>query len=244
MCETALALASGGLHNERVLTCSRRSLLIALTLGALAACSSAARDDGSALNGGQTGSESYGCLPESALDVAADELTPIGLSASQALAAFAAREPSELRYTSGELIGYRLMVEQSSSARFEERVWKSDDSGMELAAPDCSDALVVPVSVTLDTDDGAFAERWQSELTIGASGIARLALRTELDELAGSYRPSGAETRNASDVKVLFDFALLGSSLSGSIAAQIEESVGGSASARSLPIATLVASTP
>jgi hypothetical protein len=247
MCETALALGGCLLHNGRVLTPPRRSLLASLGAALVCAtaafgCSSAddpARDGEPGVSGGQTGSESYGCLPVSERALAPDEATPIGVSASQALAPFAEHERGLLRYTNGETVGYRLVIEPAEPARFEEREWRSDGSGAEIALA-CDDALVVPVTITLDTDDGAFTERWAAELTVSASGFSSLSVRSELDALAGSYQPDARAIENASAVRVLFNLTLLGSTLGGSLSAQIEETTGMVVSARELPIATFL----
>jgi hypothetical protein len=248
MCETALAFAGCVLQNGGVMARSLRSLLAPLGAALLCAavtsgCSSASEpDDDPGMNGGQTGSETVGCLPLSVEALEPDQVSPIGVSPNQALAPFAARERGRVRYAaSGETVGYQLVIAQAEPARFEEREWQSDGSGAEIAIA-CDDALVVPVTVAFDTDDGAFAERWQTELSQSASGVASISARSALDALMGSYRPSASDIQDASQVRVLFDVTLLGSTLGGSIAAQIEEEHGDAVSARELPIATFIIS--
>jgi hypothetical protein len=223
------------------MTRPRRSLLVPLHAALLwvNACSSTSSDDlDPGVSGGQTGSETYGCLPVSSEALGADQASPIGVSANQALAPFVSHERGQLSYArSGGSVDYRLLITQASTARFEEREWRSDGSGIELAL-DCEDALVVPVTVELSTDDGAFAERWDAELTRSASGFASISVQVELAALAGDYELDAVDTRNADGVRVLFDVSALGSSVGGSIAAQITESSGDVASAREVPIAT------
>lgn len=203
---------------------------------------------GACSSGGQTGSEqpekeSFGCLPASAEPVEPGQSSPIGVSAEDVLARFAAHEQGELQYASGERTGYRLVLEQSEPARFEEREWRSDGTGIEPAVS-CEDALVVPVTIAFDTDDGAFAERWTSFVTASASGFTSLNARARLDELAGSYEPSTSDTAGARGVNVLFSVTVLGPTIVGTLSAQIETPFGndGAVSAREVPIATFPAS--
>jgi hypothetical protein len=199
-------------------------------------------------SGGQTGSESYGCLPVSAEPLGPEETSALGVSAADVLARFAAYEQGRLRYSaSGELVGYTLVLQQSGPARFEEREWRSDGSGIELAT-DCEDALVVPVTLAFDTDDGAFAERWTSFVTASASGFTSLNARARTDALAGSYEPNPSEVASAIGVNVLFDLALLDPTFLGTLSLQIEEGSSsssdpnGSIGAREIQIATFPAS--
>lgn len=246
MCETDLAELSQVLHNGRVMTRSNGALACvwSIALGAAACACSSGGDDGAAgVSGGQTGSESYGCLPVSAEPLEPEAMSAIGVSARDVLARIAAYEQGELRYAaSGERVGYTLELEPAEAARFEQREWRSDGSGIERATA-CEDALVVPVSIAFDTDDGAFAERWTSFVTSSASGFTSLSHRARADELGGSYEPSPSETANASRVSVLFNLTLLGPSFVGTLSAQIEERSGDVVGAREIPIATFPAST-
>ena len=219
-----------------------RALFFALS-ASIGACSSAGDGTDPSVSGGQTGSEQAGCLPVSAEPLEPEAVSAIGVSARDVLARFQAHEQGRLQYSaSGEQVAYTLVLEQSEAARFEEREWQSDGSGIESAIS-CEDALVVPVGIAFDTEDGAFAERWTGFVTASASGFTSVSVRVSADALAGSYEPNASDTANASSVNVLFNVAVLGPTFLGTLSAQIEEPFGSDvASAREVQIAAFPAS--
>lgn len=195
--------------------------LAALALGCSSADapSSAAGDDGDpALSGGQTGEESdtLGCVLLSTQELALSETSALGFSASEGLAAWEAPRRGTLTWARGGETKFELDLVASGGARHEDRHYQPDGSGREDEVF-CDDRLVVPVQLTFVTDDGAFAETWESELVLLSVESGGLSFEVALGELTGSFALTDAETSGYAEVLAYFQLDRAGSAVQGRI---------------------------
>ncbi|TNE91088.1 MAG: hypothetical protein EP330_06470 [Deltaproteobacteria bacterium] len=149
-----------------------------LMLVALGAC-----DDG--FNGGQSGSEQIGCLPTTTADLAVDETSPLGFTPQALLDLAEGSHTETFAFEQGGSVGVTVTFTASGQARFEEREYQDDGSGMEMAM-DCEDAVVVPGTVTVVTDDGAVDESFDVELEASSADLA--SWFGEVASLHGSFQ--------------------------------------------------------
>ena len=155
--------------------------LLPLVLG----CNTESVDDTAADDGGQFGEESgRGCVVLTETELTLDQISSLGFSANQALAIATVDETDELLYVDGSKTGYHLTVGQSGGARLVEMEWDSGTSGTEMAV-DCPPYVAIDAIVTLDTEDGLFAEAWDSELR--AASLDDIRWLAQLDAVAGTF---------------------------------------------------------
>lgn len=233
MCETALAQLGLVLHNEGQMMRSLRHAWFVLPLAALTAACSA--DERTPDDGGQTGAEQARCEADTTQPLAPEDVSPLGFSASSALSAANTARHQPLRYEDGSESALTLTFSQSGPARFEERSYHADESGIEIALG-CDDAVVIPVTFTFATADGRFDENWELDYTVSTSG-GSLFKELDLATLSGSYTLS-IDTSSYERVDVYFTLQVLESTLSGALNAQAERQMGESVSAQNIPLAT------
>jgi hypothetical protein len=249
MCETSLVGSPSSSQIEFEMT---RRLCFApscLLFAAAVGCGSDSVGSGQSADdtapGGQTGEEQTGCLPiEGGVDTLAwSERSPLGFSADELLGSVGSNRDTRLTWSNGSSTPLRLELERSTGeVAFQIRDWRDDGSGRELAAGgDCNDALVVPVTLSLDTGDGALAESWALELVVEMAGQASAFHLFELDTLEGSYVPN-IDTSTLKDLRGYIDVTLAATSWSGQLRGQGTRTQGAgpnaSVSSQEFPIAT------
>lgn len=197
--------------------------------------------------GGQTGSEDFGCLEASSRELARDESAPIGFSANDVLSIAEGSHAITVTYADGSTTPATLEVVYDGAApRFLEMRWQDDGSGQEIAlvAPEmqCLDVLAIDVTLHLETEDGAFDERWTTTLRASSAESSTAMLNATLDSLQGSYEPSAADVEGSDTVRLLINATFDASAAHGSIEGQAESVEGsgpdGVASARFFEVAT------
>lgn len=193
--------------------------------------------------GGQTG-EDTGCLPiEGGVDTLAwSERSPLGFSADEVLGSLGSSREGRLTWSDGASTTLHLELERrAGDVEFQTREWRDDGSGRELASGACGDALVVPVTLSFSTGDGAFAESWPLELSIEMAAQARGFYFFDLGSVEGSYVPE-TDTSSLDDVRAFIDVTFTGDGWSGQLRGQGTRSEGpgpdGTSSAQDFPIGT------
>ena len=198
---------------------------------------------GNSVFGGQTGSEPAKCEPVQTTSIGLDETTPLGFTVSEALAFTEGSHTATLSWIAGESSELTVEVTPSSDgALFEEREYRSDESGIEMAMLGCQDAVVIEASVTFITEDGAFDEQWEFKLeAIQAEQVTGFQ-QLDLDKLGGSYQVTEVDPAEYDEITAFVDFSFEPERFSGEISGQASR-VGGEgddsvASATNFEIAT------
>jgi hypothetical protein len=140
-----------------------------------------------------------------------DEASPLGFSADGVLAALGAEQSGRLTYEDGTATPLRLGLQRGIGVI----EFRADDAAplpVELP-PDtiindtwCRNGFWLPVTLSFDTEDGAFSEDWQLALLVssrthaGGDGLA-----IDLDALVGNYTPPDADQYDDADVQITVD---------------------------------------
>jgi hypothetical protein len=224
--------------------CFTLSLLLA---AAAIGCGS---DSGSSIGdeepGGQTGEETVGCLPVEGdtRALAWSQRSSLGFSADEVLGTLGASRDTRLDWSDGSTTTLGLeLTRRMGSVEFQNREWQDDGSGRELAAgTSCSDVLVVPVSLSFSTGDGAFAETWDLELEVATPTRATAYYAIALDTLQGDYTVTEVNPSSFDSLRAFVAITLTADAWSGRLDGQgaSDGSSGpdGNASAQQFGIAT------
>lgn len=154
--------------------------------------------------GGQTGQESEGAAAcEQSNPVPDDEVTPLGVSATQVAAALAG--PFE-----APLVWYQ----RDTSAQLTVAIAYAGGSARYVSG-NCPGELQLDVTVTIATDDGLLDERVTGTLHASAADSAQVVAEVDLAELAGSYDASEFDLRNLRGPKLGIVLMLASGSSSG-----------------------------
>ena len=167
------------------------------------------------------------------------DVSALGFSADQVLAAVVAERPVIVGWADGPTTGATLTVaDGNGDIEFLERSWTGGDNGTEQDG-DCGDIVTLQLDVSLTTDDGALSESWtltaETEVATGARVTATLDnLRGTLD--LSRFAPGGQWDA----VTGWFDLELGGDGPSGSLYGQASRST----VAENFDIATVNAAAP
>jgi len=219
-----------------------RWLLVAAATGCGSDSDDSTRD--TTPGGGQTGEETVGCLPiEGATQqLAWSQRSALGFSATEVMGRLGATRETRLTWSDGSTTTLALELERRmGNVEFQDREWRDDGSGRELASSGCNDAVVAPVSLTFSTGDGAFAETWPLELVVEVATEATAFYRFELDALEGDFTPD-ADSSSFEDVRAFINVTFTADGWSGQLRGQGQRSAGsgsnGSVSSQEFPIAS------
>jgi hypothetical protein len=198
------------------------------------------------VNGGQTGEETVGCLPVEGdtRALAWSERSALGFSADEVLRTLGSSQEVRLTYQDGSTTTLQMEIERrDDGVEFQNREWQDDGSGRELAmSGECNDAVVIPVTLSFSTNDGAFDESWPLELAVETATEATVFSVVNLDTLEGDFALDEAETSGLVNVQAFISLALTGDDWSGDLSGQGTRSSGSgpnsSASSQAIPIAT------
>lgn len=224
----------------------RRWLTLALavvTSVGLFGCGDAA---GGGPQGGQIGGvqNAEGGCDEEKEDIGADDVSPLGFSAREALSAVSGDRSAPLTWAKGGSTTATVSVGELVAARFvRSTVASSGPGGAESTlALDCSDHLQIDVPLAFATEDGAFDESFAVTLRVPQVDAASFYHRIDLSALQGSYEVTEVDPAEFKQVIVYLSGALSSSAVSGAINGVAEtHPVGsgpdGSASARPFDVA-------
>ncbi len=155
--------------------------LFAISFG----CNSEQIDDTDAGDGGQFGEEAgAGCKAVTETALGADEANALGFTAQEALDVAVVDETDELLYVDASKTGYHLTVAHTGGINYIEQEWDNGGSGTEMAGY-CPPFIALDVHVTLDTDDGLFAETWDG--TLQAWAVDDIVWSQELETPGGTF---------------------------------------------------------
>ncbi|WP_437615701.1 hypothetical protein WMF20_19265 [Sorangium sp. So ce834] len=176
---------------------------------------------GGAPQGGQIGgvqNAEDGCDEEKE-DIGADDVSPLGFSAREALSALSGERSAPLAWAKGGSTTATVAAGELVAARFvRSTVAASEPGGAEPAlAVDCADHLQLDVALAFSTEDGAFDESFAVTLRVPQVGAGRFFHRIDLDALQGSYEVTEVDPTEFREVVVYLSGELTGSAVSGTI---------------------------
>lgn len=158
------------------------------------------------MGGGQTGSESYGCLPETRTPLARDADSTLGFSADDFLVFTEGAHESELTWKDGTKTQLTLTVTYvGGDIAFLDNEWKDDGSGREIATIGCVDTVSVEVEVQAKTADGALDETWTTTITAAQATSSNLSVSPKPDEFVGTIDVASFAPENSDGVQVSFE---------------------------------------
>lgn len=133
-----------------------------------------------------------GCVWTSSA-VALDEATEVGLSANELLALADGEHSALFTYATGDSTPLGLTVTGLGAAEL--LTGEAPESNTDVYW-DCPTTLSVDVRVDFVTEDGAFAEQWDTALTttVESQGVAAFGVDLDPDGLSGSYDLTSAVT--------------------------------------------------
>ncbi|KYG04742.1 hypothetical protein BE21_44990 [Sorangium cellulosum] len=177
--------------------------------------------------GGQIGGvhvEEGGC-DEERVDIGADDVSPLGFSARDALSALSGERSAPLAWSKGGSATATVAAGELVAARFvRSTVADSGPGGAEPAlAADCADHLQLDVPLAFSTEDGAFDESFAVTLRVPEVGAGRFFHRIDLDALQGSYEVTEVDPTEFREVFVYLSGELTGSAVSGTISGMAED---------------------
>jgi hypothetical protein len=120
--------------------------------------------------GGQTGEEHGSCIEVDSMPLLPDERSPLGFTPNEAVSTAVGTHGEVLSWADGPSSMLTLTITPMGYARFvrlrpqEENVTRLDRG--------CADQIDVPVSVTLQTDDGTFDDTWALILHSQQAGLS------------------------------------------------------------------------
>jgi hypothetical protein len=156
--------------------------------------------------GGQFGSESSsGCLAVSTTMLPMAEASVLGFSGADLMALVGGDHAATLAWAKGGSTEATVSVNtQATEARYLDREWTDDGSGIELAM-DCPDVLEVDVIVGFTTADGAFRESWTSKIMAPTAAQASFFQELDLAALGGSYQVTEVNPAEFDEVRAFLD---------------------------------------
>ncbi|WP_437944286.1 hypothetical protein WMF27_16830 [Sorangium sp. So ce281] len=187
---------------------------------------------GSGPQGGQIGGVhgSEGGCDEEKEDIGADDVSPLGFSAREALTAISGERSVPLTWAKGGSTTATVSVGELVAARFvRSTVAEGDSSGAEPAlAVDCSDHLQIDVPLAFSTEDGAFDESFAVTLRVPRVDAASFFYKIDLSALQGSYEVTEVDPAEFKAVTVYLSGALSSGAVSGTISGVAESHPTGS----------------
>jgi hypothetical protein len=199
------------------------SLVALLITGPLVGCSSDARGDDRAGGdtGGDTGMDMASCLPVSTTPVALDEATPLDLTGAEVLDLVSGEHAASLAWAKGGGTELTLTVEHTGAgARYVDRAWNEDDSGLESLG-ECGDLVEVYVSIGFSTRDGAFREAWAATaVSATTASDARAARLTPPEQIAGTYQVTEVDPAAYDELALLFELSFDATGAHGHVSGQ------------------------
>jgi hypothetical protein len=141
--------------------------------------------------------------PSAPRSLAWSERSPLGFSADEVLAALGAQFEGRLTYADGTTTALTVGLERGSGD-VEYRESPFQDAGLEpMGEPICFYGVLLPATLSLTTNDGAFAETWPALIvadsaTAAFGGVSPVIL----DTLMGSYTVSELDPAQYDDVWV------------------------------------------
>jgi len=184
----------------------------------------ASEDDAPPPPGGQTGEETVGCLPVERHMLAWSERSTLGFSADELLNALGSESDARLAWSGGGSTPLTLGIERASgSVEFQQRAYVDDASGAEAAnelATECNDVVAIPVTLSFDTADGAFAEAWP--VTLLAESPTHVSTVTQLDlaDVEGTFVVTQVDASRYDRVLGVITLSFGDGSWSGSVTGQ------------------------
>ncbi|XXX81605.1 hypothetical protein WMF30_22880 [Sorangium sp. So ce134] len=177
--------------------------------------------DGGPPVGGQIGGVQVaedGCDEEKE-DIGADDVSPLGFSAREALSALSGERSAPLAWAKGGSTTATVAAGELVAARFvRSTVASGGPGGAEPAiAVDCSDHLQIDVPLAFSTEDGAFDESFAVTLRVPRVDAGSFFHRIDLDALQGSYEVTEVDPAEFREVVVYLSGELTGSAVSGTI---------------------------
>ncbi|WP_437941786.1 hypothetical protein [Sorangium sp. So ce341] len=178
--------------------------------------------------GGQIGGVHVveGGCDEEKEDIGADDVSPLGFSARDALSALSGERSTPLAWSKGGSTAATVAAGELVAARFvRSTVADSGPGGAESTAlaADCADHLQLDVPLAFSTEDGAFDESFAVTLRVPQVGEGRFFHRIDLDALQGSYEVTEVDPTEFREVFVDLSGALTGSAVSGTISGMAED---------------------
>ncbi|WP_437492236.1 hypothetical protein WME75_17455 [Sorangium sp. So ce1014] len=170
--------------------------------------------------GGQIGGvhEGGGCEEKAGEDIGADDVSPLGFSAREALSAVSGERSVPLTWATGGSTTATLSVGELVAARF---AGPTDGSGSSGAEPGndigCSDHLQIDVPMAFSTEDGAFDDSFEVTLRATQVGAATFTHAIDLAALQGSYEVTEVDPAEFREVFVWLIGMLSSSAVEGSI---------------------------
>ena len=193
-------------------------------------------------DGGQVGEENLGCLPVSTTELGEGDQSPLGFAPSEVLAFAAAAHSAPIQWADDTTNQLTATLSLAGGIRYEEREFKSDDSGgIEPALEEetgCLDVIVFEMTLALESEDGRLAESLSVELEASTAELATVSSSLEL--LTGSldivaFAPEG----DFDDYRAFMTLALDATGLTGSIDGQASGEDGDIAFAQGYEIALI-----
>ncbi|WP_437971279.1 hypothetical protein WMF04_19150 [Sorangium sp. So ce260] len=177
--------------------------------------------------GGQIGGVhvAEGACDEEKEDIGADDVSPLGFSAREALSAVSGERSAPLTWAKGGSTTVTVSVGELAAARFvRSTVASGGPGGAEpaLAAGDCADHLQIDVPLAFSTEDGAFDESFAVTLRIRQVGDVSFYHRIDLSALQGSYEVTEVDPAEFREVTVSLSGTLSSSAVSGEISGMAE----------------------
>ncbi|WP_437819886.1 hypothetical protein [Sorangium sp. So ce1078] len=171
--------------------------------------------------GGQIGGVQVaeGACDEEKEDIGADDVSPLGFSAREALSAASGERSAPLTWAKGGSTTVTVSVGELAAARFvRSTVASGEPGGAEPAlAADCADHLQIDVPLAFSTEDGAFDESFAVTLRVPQVDDARFYHRIDLSALQGSYEVTEVDPAQFREVVVSLSGTLSSSAVSGTI---------------------------
>ena len=185
------------------------------------ACSTTTSNGGGGgdhMGGGQTGSESYGCQPETRTPLARDADSTLGFSADDFLVFTEGEHVRELTWKDGTKTQLTLTVTYAGGdIEFLDNEWKDDGSGQEVATIGCVDTVAVEVEVQAKTADGALDESWPATITASQATASNLYLAPKPDEFTGTIDVASFAPEGSDGVQVSFEATFAADSVEGKL---------------------------
>lgn len=168
-----------------------------------------------------------GCLPVTTTLLGRSDPSPLGFSADDVLAWAETSSSFELQWADGTRTPATLAVRwDGGTIEHRDNEWMSAGGADVAPALGCEDDVRIEVTVSFQTEDGAFAESWTTAIV--ATSAARALLHRELGSVSGTFDPSAfAPSGHAYDtVRAFFDATLETTGTTGTIAGQGEGTSG------------------
>lgn len=137
-------------------------------------------------DGGQSGEEGIGCTAVDSAELAEDEASVLGFGRSEIALLAEGSHAATLRYADGGSTALTLDL-ALGAARWLDMEMVSDGSEEVSIEIGCADLVEVDAVLSFSTEDGAFAESWETSLRSPDGAVADLWVDLDLDALSGDY---------------------------------------------------------